>query len=144
MKEYFLTFWGQIENDNIVERELGIKEKNFWFNTTEEREKFKKKLQDLADKFKVIIAFREEEGDKVQYRTVADVKLKYRGKKYQFEYDFGYGYPEDSARFIFFEGNYSCDCNKSIFIQRYGKQKFKKMCCGDEIKIIDFKVLHVI
>jgi len=138
-----LTFWGQIENDNIVERELGIKEKNFWFDTAEERDKFKKKLQSLADKFKVIIAFREEEGKNIRYRTVAGIKLKYRGKEYWFEFDFGYGYPEDSARFMFLEGNYSCDCNKSLFIQRYVKQKFRKLPCGDKIKIIGFKILHV-
>ena len=37
-------------------------------------------------------------------------------------YDFGYEFEEENAIYMFEHGNYSCDCNRSLFIQReYGE-----------------------
>lgn len=59
----------------------------------------------------------ENEGNDVRLRTVAKmVFVLPDGHEVPCIYDFGYGYPEDSARYMFEEGNYSCDCNKAIFI----------------------------
>ena len=65
----------------------------------------------------------------------------YQDKTYHYIYDFGYEYPEESARFIFFDGNYSCDCNLSSFIQEQD-ENFPFLKCGDEIKIENFVVRY--
>lgn len=128
--EYYLGYWGGIQNDNIINRELGIKETDFWFDTEKERQEFKQRLKSVAEKYSASIAFREEEGTKTRYRTIAEmVMMTPDGKKYLYRHDFGYAYPEDSAAYMFEEGNYSCDCNKSDFI---GIDEYP---CGDEIKL---------
>jgi len=142
MKKYFLCYWGQIENDNWVERDLGIKEKNFWFESKKEREKFKQKLKDVANNHNVIIAFREEEGGLVNKKTIAENVLEFQGKEYVFNYNFGYGYPKESAEYMFTEGNYSCDCNLSLFIQEFCDDTFPKLECGNKIKLIDLNIKH--
>jgi hypothetical protein len=77
-------------------------------------------------------------------RTIASMDLVYKDKTYHLDYDFGEDYPENAARFMFFEGNYSCDCNKSLFIQRdCGDKGFLEMNCGDEIEIKNFNVSFV-
>lgn len=74
-------------------------------------------------------------------RTIASMNLRTpEGKLYPYSYDFGYDYPEDSARFMFYEGNYSCDCNLSDFLHDAGYIEQGDWECGDTIKIEDFKV----
>jgi hypothetical protein len=134
--EYLLKFWGQIENDNLVEKELGVKEKNFWFKTKEERRMMKSLIENIAKRNNVIVAFSEEEGMKVRYKTIAKMILEYEGIDYPYEYDFGYGYPANSAQFMFEDGNYSCDCNRSLFLADAYPQNFKRdeeLECGDKI-----------
>lgn len=55
------------------------------------------------------------------------------GTRRPYEYDFGYGYPAHSAAYMFEDGNYSCDCNRSNFIG----EDFE---CGHTIKMLDFEV----
>lgn len=69
------------------------------------------------------------------------ITLKYRTNYYQYDDDFGEGYPEASAIFMYEEGNYSCDCNRSVFIQQHCEPKFKEMGCGDKIELISIKAL---
>jgi len=38
--------------------------------------------------------------------------------------------------YMWHEGNYACDCNRSIFINRYCCE-FTEMACGDEIKLLE-------
>ena len=57
-----------------------------------------------------------------------------------------WGYPEwdgdydktgdrlDGIDFMFAEGDYSCDCNRSRFIRVYHDKKFPEMDCGEEIQ----------
>ena len=53
--------------------------------------------------------------------AVKDFNLEIKDKEFIIHYDFGYEYEEESAIFMFEDGNYSCDCNRSLFIQReYG------------------------
>jgi hypothetical protein len=76
-------------------------------------------------------------------RTVAFVTLKYGDNIYKFEYDFGYEYEKECAKFMFEEGNYSCDCNKSLFINRHCDDKFKELDCGDEIELIELDIKYL-
>ena len=64
------------------------------------------------------------------------VTLRHKEKNYTFIYDWG-KYTEDAADFMFTDGNYACDCNKSIFIKQYCDKNFLKMKCGDEIALIE-------
>lgn len=143
--EYYLYFWGQINNkdENWIVKDLGINEKDFWFDSKEERLSFKKKLEDIANKHQVIICFREEEGLGVRFKTIATMKFIHtNGKLYYYRDDnFGYGFSADSARYMFERGNYSCDCNRSLFLSREHKE-IKEMECGDKIKMVDFKILY--
>lgn len=138
--EFYLGFWGEITNDKLVERELGIEKRDFWFNTEEERIRFKAKLAAVAKKYKVIIAFKEKEGRQVRFRTVAKMVMVLPDRReFPYEYDFGYAYGPESARFMFEDGNYACDCNRSLFISKEHPE-IKEWPCGDEIRLKNFMV----
>lgn len=141
--EYYLYFWGEIQNDSIIEKELGIKDVDFWFLSKNERKLFKDKLSTIADKHNVIIGFREEEGTDVRLRTVASMVFKVDQKKFPFKYDFGYSYDVDAAEYMFRDGNYSCDCNRSLFIKEK-HPAFDLLPCGDSILMEDFKIHQIV
>ena len=141
MHEYLLKFWGQ--GQERVARALKTSQTNFWFDTKEEREDFKKKVKKAAKDH--MLAFSEEEGPYVRYRTVALVTVEFKGQEYSFEYDFGFGYPEESAYYMFEDGNYSCNCNLSGFI-RDDHPEFPELDClgdeeGNEIELVSLKVV---
>lgn len=141
--EYYLKSWGGIYDTNFVEQELGTTETDFWFDTADERTKFKKTLKEITDRHYNGIAFSEYEGTETRKRTIATMTMVFPdGTKYPYKYDFGYAYPEDSAEFIFFDGNYSCDCNKSIFISA-AYPDVPEFECGDEIKLENFNIIKV-
>ncbi len=74
-------------------------------------------------------------------RTVANMEFIYNGKPYKYDHDFGPTYPMDAAEFIFEEGNYSCDCNRSVLIRSKYGNVIPELDCGN---IIEMKDLHVI
>jgi hypothetical protein len=135
--EYYLQFWGGAEE--TIEKELGITERNFWFNTKEEREDFVKKLMKYNHSG---LALNREEGEHTRKKTIAKITIQYQGRKYEFEQDFGYAYPIEAAHFMFEDGNYSCDCNKSIFI-REKYPEFEEMDCGDDLELTSLEVIQV-
>jgi hypothetical protein len=67
--------------------------------------------------------------------TIAFLTFEYKGKQYEVEYDFEEDYPLDTARWMFEQGNYSCDDNRSIFIQEKYPE-FPLHGCGDQIKLV--------
>lgn len=139
-KEYFLKFWGEVENDNWIEKDLGIKEKNFWFLSSKERNDFKNKLEKVAEKHKVIIVFEEKEGKLTHKKTILFADLKYRNKNYKVKEDFGYEFPEETAIYMWKDGNNSCDCNRSLYIKRQCDKNFPDMKCGDKIELVKLSV----
>jgi hypothetical protein len=76
----------------------------------------------------------EQDGPQTHARTIAHVVLSFDGKEYAFDQDFGYGYPAASAHYMFTEGNYACDCNRSSFI-REKSSTFPEMDCGEQIDL---------
>lgn len=138
MKEYFLNIWGGAMPH--LEKELGIKENYHYFETEKEREDFIKKIRRYSHRG---LAMDKKEGIMTHKRTVADITLKYKDSIYKFEYDFGYDYPEDAALFQFEENNYSCDCNRSLFIQRYCDEDFEDMNCGEKIALKDIHIKYL-
>jgi len=86
------------------------------------------------------LVFREEEGDLTHKRTVLQGTLDYAGKTYRFDFDFGFEFPLGGAEWMFEEGNFACDCNKSLFIQTHCDSNFPLMACGDLVKLVDLKL----
>lgn len=74
-------------------------------------------------------------------RTVAIVSLRHKEHTYVFEFNFGSDYPAESARYMFKEGNYACDCNRSLFIQQAGNPDFNEFGCGHEIELVGIEVV---
>lgn len=141
---FHLHHWGEIMNNDQkwLEKEFGIKEQDHWFDSNEERALFKEKLQKCADNHKCMIVFSEHDGNYVKFRTIAKMKMHLNdGRIFDYKYDFGFGYPKDSAEFMFHEGNYSCDCNRSLLLNQEGHD-VEEMECGESIKISDFLVTH--
>jgi hypothetical protein len=138
--EYHLFFWGGINNDGLATAKFGP-ERNYWFATPEERARFKADVSLFAHAAGQIVCFSENDGPNALTRTVAKMNLMYRGTAYPYEHDFGYGEHADSADYIFFEGNYSCDCNLSSFIRRaHPEANVPDLDCGDQIEIKDFEI----
>lgn len=134
-----LQFWGSAEE--CIKKDINSPDKYFWFDSKEQRLEFRNKIESIAEKHKETVVFDEEEGTQTRYRTIAKMTMVFpNGKKYDFEYDFGYGYPEHSAEYMFFDGNYGCDCNRSLFLSRIHNE-IKETGCGDDIKLEDFNII---
>jgi hypothetical protein len=78
------------------------------------------------------------------------VVLKHGDNEYRYDDPFPFSDPDDdeaydAARFMYLEGNYACDCNRSLFIDRYcdnapdewpgETDEDGTMPCGDEITL---------
>jgi hypothetical protein len=48
---------------------------------------------------------------------------------------------EDVAKFIWEHGNFSCDCNRSLFIKRQCDPKFTPYECGEVIQLVSMEVV---
>lgn len=140
-KEYMIHVWGGAWNSDAnpsIEKDLGIKEGHHYFNTAKERDEFCKHLYNPIYRNQGIM-FSVKEGIMSHKRTIFVGLFKYKDKEFILHYDFGYEFEEDSAIFMFKHGNYSCDCNRSIFIRReYGEDAIPELNCGYTIKMIDY------
>lgn len=138
--EYMLHTWGGFYNE---QHNHPHKAGYFFFDTMEELQTYLNDLERVEEQLNArILAYTIEEGTHVRYKTVAQMTLLYNDTEYPFEYDFGYGYPVESAEFMFQEGNYACDCNRSILLHdRYPEIPGK--ACGHTIVDKDFTVILV-
>ena len=68
--------------------------------------------------------------------------FKYKEKEFILRFNFEIkDYPEDAAIWMFTEGNYACDCNRSLFIrQQFGDNSIPELPCGDQIELIDYHI----
>lgn len=139
MKQYYVKYWGQASD--FLKEKLNVSELDFWFDSQISLNKHIDYVERLCKDVGTIV-HRSEQGEDLEYKTVVEMKLVYKGKSYPYQHDFGYGYPCISAEFMFFEGNLSCDCNLSSCIQEVSDD-FPELDCGDEIKIEDFKITKV-
>ena len=140
MKEYMIKIWGGAWNDDAnpsIKKDLGIDKGEYYFSRKEDLDEFMEKLKPYRH---LGLAHHIVEGELTHKDTVAVMDLVYKGIRYSLEYNFGKEYEKESAEFMFFDGNYSCDCNKSLFIQRYCDEKFPELGCGDEIEIENFRI----
>lgn len=132
--EYMLHTWGGFYNEEHQIKH-GYEEGYFWFDTADARERYIQELKEVEQKFNARhLAYTVEEGVHTRIKTIAKMIFVYDGKEYPYEYDFGFAYPPESAEYMFTEGNYSCDCNRSMFIG------IPELDCGEEIKMKNFEV----
>ena len=140
-KEYMVHIWGGAWNDDAnpsIEKELGVKSGYHYFDTEEEKDRFCELLNNPIYS-KQGIARDIKYGYMTHKRTIFVGTFKYKDKEYVLHYDFGYEYPEEQGRFQFLENNYSCDCNRSIFIrEEYGEDAMPELDCGKEIELLEY------
>lgn len=68
--------------------------------------------------------------------------FKYKEKEFILRFNFE-DYLEEDAIWMFTEGNYSCDCNRSMFIrQQFGEDAVPELPCGDTIELLDYHIEH--
>lgn len=141
MKEYMVHIWGGAFNPDALpslERDHGITEGYYYFSTEKEKDDFISLVrqpqysdQGLMTDIKY--------GEMSHKRTIFVGTLKYQDKKFIIHYDFGYEFEKERAIFMFENGDYSCDCNRSLFIRKeYGDDSIPELYCGDGIKLIDY------
>lgn len=143
MIEYMIQIWGGAWNNDAnpsIRKDLGIEPGTYYFKTNEERKEFIKKISPYK---KLGMRVLLKEGIMSHKDTVADIEFSYKGKIYPVEYNFGKEYDCDSAEFIFFDGYYSCDCNRSLLIKRQCDKNFPELDSGNEIKIKKFQIKFV-
>lgn len=143
-KEYMVKIWGGAWNDNAnpsIEKDLGIKEGYHYFDT--EKDDFLSLLHNPIY-WNQGIAIDNYYGFLSHKKTIFVETFRYKEKEYVLHYDFGYEFPEKSAIYLFTEGNYSCDCNRSLFIQReYGEDAIQELDCGEEIELVEYHIEYV-
>lgn len=141
--QFHLTYWGGVENDGLAAAALGTKETDLWFDTEDERDAIMAKLKKLAADNRTIVAFRQNDGEAAATITVAKIIFRVGKKDYPLEYEFSVGYPVDSALFMFEEGNYSCDCNRSRFLSEKYPEIVETDNCGDTIEMVSIDVVLI-
>lgn len=140
---YHLYYWGEVCNSDIINKAIGVSCQDFFFASKEERMAFKAKLKAIADFNRVCIMFAEHDGPNAIKRTIAKMVMQLPdGREVPFEYDFGYGYEAESAKYMFMDGNYACDCNRSLFLHK-SHPEIQEMDCGDNIILKDFAVVLI-
>jgi hypothetical protein len=142
-KEYMVHIWGGAWNHDAnpsIEKDLGIKAGYYYFDTEEEKDEFCRKIDKPIYK-RQGLAIDIKYGVMTHKRTIFVGTFRYKDKEFILHIDFGYEYEKESAIFMFEHGNYSCDCNRSLFIQReYGEDAIPELDCGDEIEMMEHHI----
>lgn len=146
MKEYMVHIWGGAWNkyaNPSIEKDLGIKEGYHYFSTKEERDKFIKKVTHPKYRKQGMMVDCKY-GEMTHKRTIFVGTFKYRDDTFVIHCDFGYEYPEESAIYMFTQGNYSCDCNRSLFVRnQHGENAIPELGCGCEIEMVDYAFVYL-
>jgi hypothetical protein len=71
------------------------------------------------------------------------ITLRYDGKEYSYTQQFK-SWDEcrnatDVVYWMYEEGNYACDCNRSLFIGQECDEDFPEMPCGDTIELVSIE-----
>lgn len=145
-EEYMVHIWGGAWNRDAkpsIEKDLGIKKGYYYFDTEEEKDNFCSILRNPIY-YDQGIMIDVEHKVMSHKKTIFVGTLKYKEKEFIIHHDFGYEFPEKSAIFIFTDGNYSCDCNRSLFIQEeYGEDAIQELRCGHDIELVEYHFEYV-
>lgn len=140
-EEYMVHIWGGAWNHDAnpsIEKDLGIKKGYHYFPTEQEKDDFVRLLRNPIYRSQGLM-IDEKYGVMSHKRTIFVGTFIYGDKEFVVHYDFGYEYSEEDAVYMFEDGDDSCDCNRSLFIQReYGEDAIPELGCGDEIKMTEY------
>ena len=143
MTEYMVNLWGGAWNENAnpsIEKDLGIKKGPYYFETEDELNRFIDLISQPKYK-KQGMMIDKHVGELTHKRPVFVGVFEYQGKQFMLREKFVHEYPAESAEFMFLQGNYSCDCNRSRFIRRqWGEDAMPELDCGCEIKLLDYHI----
>jgi hypothetical protein len=147
--DYLLRFWGR-DSYGFRQRLSGhswcIKEPNgawaAWFPSAKAREAAVESAQ-LPDEVVIIDEVDTSAESDARLMTHTAVELAVGDERYCLEHHFGFGYPPSAASYMWEEGNYSCDCNKSLFIAEQCDPSFSERDCGDEIALASISVEQI-
>jgi hypothetical protein len=146
--KFLLRAWGR-DIDELVFNvpgsvaEPGDGVRAWWFMSAENREAAIAEIDVITKANGGGIVYSKDDNDHVHKLTWAKVKLSAHGKPYDFSMCFGFGYPKESVEYMFSEGNYACDCNRSGFIARYCDTEFPRHDCGDQIAVVELNVVYL-
>lgn len=145
-KEYLVHIWGGAWNSDAnpsIEKDLGIKEGYHYFKTKTEVDNFIVLLDNPIYKNQGLMVSTKY-GYMTHKRTIFVGTLKYKDQVFIIHRDFGYEYSEKDAVSMFEDGNYSCDCNRSLFIRNeYGDDSIPFLPCGNKIELLDYRFEYV-
>lgn len=143
MQTYMVRAWGGGQEEFSKEYPPTKKHDGslyYYFDTESEMKDLVQKARNWT---KGTVVTDEGQGD-IHNRTIACMDLVYEGKAYYHEQDFGYGHWEGGAEYMYEDGNYSCDCNKKLFLSREYPELAHldngDVQCGDEIVVENFRV----
>ncbi len=150
MDEYMVHVWGGAWNDDAepsIEKDYGIAEGYYYFKSKKTKNKFLNILENPVYQEQGIVydcVSEETTGRRLTHKRTIFVGLyEYQGRRYTIHYDLGFEYPEESAVYYFLGGDNSCDCNISTIIRwEYGDNAIPQLNCGNEIKLIAYKIEH--
>jgi hypothetical protein len=126
----------------------------YWFATKAERDWFKASIpQGYVVVRSTADPGYDEDGELIEPRaeTFADVTLRLPdGRTFSYSHSFGYGYPAHSVEFMYHDGNYACDCNRRLFLERYAGEPLSgegdpdaDLTCGDTVELVSLVVRKV-
>lgn len=139
--QFLLHTWGGFYNEEYQKIHKETPGYQF-FDSMDDLQKELNRLRKIEKELNArCLAMNIYEGWDVHLKTIAELEFKYKDKIYSIEYDFGYGYPEESAMWMFTDGNYACDCNRSIFIKNKYPDFHEFGDCGHEIKLSNIKIV---
>uniref|UniRef100_A0A6M3JR51 Uncharacterized protein n=1 Tax=viral metagenome TaxID=1070528 RepID=A0A6M3JR51_9ZZZZ len=104
--EYFISYWGA--DEDRARQELGLDSQDLYFDSEYAMLDVLEKLKHYPD-----LATRIETGQLSHRPTTVRALMSYNGRLYEVEDAFGHEYPADTARWVWEEGNMSCDCNRA-------------------------------
>lgn len=140
-----IKVWGGAWNDDAepsIEKDYGIAEGYYYFTNEKARDKFLEIIENPIYDAQGI-ARSVKYGAMSHKRTIFVGKYEYKGKWFVIHYDLGFEYRDDDAIFYFIGGNNSCDCNISRIIRwEYGDDAIPELSCGNQIKLVAYKIEH--
>ena len=104
--------------------------RTFWFDSREARNSARESMGRLH------IVAQPSDPPLSMTRGVAYLTFEFDGKRYDVKDDSGVGFECGLLEYMWNEGNYSCDDNRSLFILRQCDPTFPEFDCGDRIKLI--------
>lgn len=144
--QYMVHVWGGAWNkaaNPSIEKDLGIKSGYHYFKTESAKDAFCELLDNRVYREQGLVVAHGD-GQLTGKRTVFVGVFVYEDDEFILHYDFGYDYPAESAIYMFTHGNYSCDCNRSMFIRnQYGETAMPALGCGCEIEMIDYQFVYL-